>query len=92
MSLLGHKLIHMATITPTKALAQVIDAERDRQNISTRRLAELSRMPNSTLHRSISGDWPRPLRWDELVAIADALSTTASALANRADALVSDAA
>lgn len=88
LSPLGHIVLCMAQITPTMALAQVIKAEADRQQLSLRKLAELAHLPTSTFHRSIFGDWPRPLRWDELVKVAGALGTRASVLADQADALV----
>jgi predicted transcriptional regulator len=75
----------MAPITLTGALAKVIEAEAERQELSTRQLAELAHIPKTTLYNSITGD--RPLKWAEMVAVASALRTRAGTLAIRAEDL-----
>jgi transcriptional regulator with XRE-family HTH domain len=83
-------MLTMAPITPTRALVRVILDEAHTQRLSIRQLAERSLIPNSTLARKIAG--VRPLQYEELVALAGALGTTAGDLASRADALTTDAA
>lgn len=92
---MGHRLLSMAPITLTQALGQAIKDEADRQGLSIRQVAGRAGIPNSTLARSIpteTAPFPRPLRWNDIVAVAIALNVTASDLASRADALVGDAA
>jgi len=58
-------------------LAATIKAAMKSKKLSQRELAEVTCIPQSTLHRRLNGSAPT---WDELTAIAEAVGRTASSL------------